>query len=260
MSNAYSFVPQSRSVQYRQALASAMDHRFVDGSLREIERTNGHNGSTELHPSLVFNSDMLSDIPSRMISFKKNAGVFHQGSRISNFYLVRSGMARLFKTLSDGRRQIITFVSAGAFLDLNMDGSYNFSSESVTDTHLQSYKREDIQDYFAEKPDLLDHVFNILNAQMNRYQDHLVTMGTCFGRQKIARFILHMQALTSAHESLSVFVPLAMGRQDIGDYLGMTIESVSRLFNAMDRERLILIVPGGIRILNAKALMDLAQS
>ena len=90
-------------------------------------------------------------------------------------------------------------------------------------------------------------------------QDHMVLLGRLTAEEKLASFLVEMKkrwARIAGHEQGLIRLP--MGRQDIADYLGLTIETVSRVINQMQRDRKLVIVPDGVRFVDQNYFDDLA--
>jgi CRP/FNR family transcriptional regulator len=111
-----------------------------------------------------------------------------------------------------------------------------------------------------QKPHLLKKMHEFASHELSLARDHMMLLGRLSAEEKIAAFVWRMRqrwARVESHAKLNV--PLPMSRQDIADYLGLTIETVSRTINHLQRDRRLIIVPGGIRILTPNFFEDISS-
>jgi CRP/FNR family transcriptional regulator len=114
--------------------------------------------------------------------------------------------------------------------------------------------------FVDDKPHLLRRLHEFAGHELSLAQDQMLLLGRRSADEKLAAFLLNLQARYGRIGSTSVLVPLPMSRQDIADYLGLTIETVSRTFTKFARDKLLVIVPDGIRILAKDRLDQLAAA
>lgn len=185
--------------------------------------------------------------------------LFSQGDEAISVYNVTEGMARLYKLLPDGRRQIIGFALPGDFLGLSLADRFSFSADAVDDMRICRFQRTRFSSHLDEKPHLLRRLHEIASNELMIAQDQLVVLGRRSAEERVAVFLLALRKRFAVIHHLSPTVPLPMSRQDIADYLGLTIETVSRTFSKFFKEKSLLNVPDGVRILNLERLTELAQ-
>ncbi len=185
--------------------------------------------------------------------------LFSQGDEATNVFNVTEGMARLYKLLPDGRRQIIGFALPGDFLGLSLSDRFSFSADAVDDVRVCRFQRTRFSQQLDEKPHLLRRLHEIASNELMIAQDQLVVLGRRSAEERVAVFLLALRKRFAAIHHLSPTVPLPMSRQDIADYLGLTIETVSRTFSKFFKEKTLLNVPDGVRILNFERLNELTQ-
>jgi len=107
---------------------------------------------------------------------------------------------------------------------------------------------------------LLRRLHEFAGHELSLAQDQMLLLGRKPAKEKVAAFLLNLQARYARIATRSVTVPLPMSRQDIADYLGLTFETVSRVLTKLAREKVILIVPDGVRLLDAGRLDQLAAA
>ncbi|TDR94079.1 Crp/Fnr family transcriptional regulator [Enterovirga rhinocerotis] len=174
-----------------------------------------------------------------------------QGDRSDVVFNVLAGTIRLYSLLPDGRRQIVGFLLPGDFLGLSMEERSPFCADAVVDSRACCFRRAGFQEFLDRKPHLLRRLHRAAVQEMTMAQHHLVLLGKARAEVRVLSFLLHMRRRWSAIGGRSsVTVPLPMSRQDIADYIGLTISTVSRTLTALERDRRILIVPDGVRLLD----------
>jgi len=187
-------------------------------------------------------------------SFAKGDRVYSDGDRITHCYKVTSGAVRVCKLLSDGRRQIIGFYLPGEFFGIEMGSEHGFDAEAVTNTSVVVYKRR-ASDVLAAGGELADQIMGAMMATLERAQSHMLLLGRKSALGKIAEFLLDMADRTGDREPIE----LPMCRTDIADYLGLTIETVSRSLTQLERMGVISVPKGrrNITLLDRAALRGL---
>ncbi len=127
------------------------------------------------------------------------------------------------------------------------------------DTAVCRFDRIDFDTFMTKKPHLMRRLYELSARELAIMQEQLTLVGRYTAEERVASFILAMQQRWKPITGQSVTVPLPMQRIDIADYLGLTIETVSRTISKLARDKVILVVPEAVRILNEKRLNELAQ-
>jgi CRP/FNR family transcriptional regulator, anaerobic regulatory protein len=197
---------------------------------------------------------------SQVRDFAARTTLFDQGALAGSVFNITDGMVRLYKSLPDGRRQIVGFALPGDFLGLAMQDRYGVVAEAVTQVRVCRFARAIFLDYVDGKPHLLRRLHEFAGHELSLAQDQMLLLGRRTAEEKVAAFLLNLQARYARIGTLSVTVPLPMSRQDIADYLGLTIETVSRTLTRLARDTLIVVVPDGVRLLVKERLDQLAAS
>ena len=185
-----------------------------------------------------------------VLHFAQDREIFAEGMSAEYFYKVVSGVVRTCKFLVDGRRQIEAFPVADDIFGLEPGVEYRLSAEAVSDCTVIAYRKNNPDRTFSQ--DLLASAMQ----GMVRAQDHSLLLGRRGAMEKVAGFLLNWVEKTHGHGT----VCLAMTRQDIADYLGLTIETVSRTLSQLERDNVInLPSTRQIRLRNLDILEDLAS-
>jgi len=172
-------------------------------------------------------------------TFVPKAMLFDQGSIAGSVFNVTGGVVRLYKSLPDGRRQIVGFALPGDFLGLALMDRYGVAAEAVTNVRVCWFARAAFLGYIDGKPHLLRRLHEFAGHELSLAQDQMLLLGRRSAEEKVAVFLLNLQKRYGRLGTLSVTIPLPMTRQDIADYLGLTIETVSRTLTKFAREKII---------------------
>ncbi|HVM83407.1 MAG TPA: helix-turn-helix domain-containing protein [Candidatus Binatia bacterium] len=190
------------------------------------------------------------------LRFKRNAAVFSEGDPSSHVYKVVSGAVRTCRVLMDGRRQIADFFLPGDFFGLDWQSEHAFTAEAVSDAVIISYPRAQIETLGDTEPGIRKLLMALLCKGLSETQDHLVMLGRQTAQERLAWFLLTAMKRTSSSAKLD----LPMSRLDIADYLGLTIETVSRGISEFKRRRYITVAGAHeITVRNADMLQALAS-
>jgi CRP/FNR family transcriptional regulator len=196
----------------------------------------------------------------RHVVFEKHQTLFAQGEAADSVYNVTAGSVRLFKLLPDGRRQIVGFALPGDFLGLSLSERNGFSAEALSAMSACQFPRAGFSALLDAKPHLLRRLHDMASHELSLAQDQMVILGRRTAEEKIAAFLLGLRKRWARIDGSTVRAPLPMSRQDIGDYLGLTVETVSRMMTKLAREKAIVITPDGVRLLDLPRLEALAET
>ena len=196
----------------------------------------------------------------RRVHFAAGETVFSEEDITSSFYNVLDGVMRLYKLLPDGRRQIVGFALPGDFLGMNMSGRHNFSADAIGAVTVCQFAKVPFGRFIEDRPHLLKRINELAVRELSQARDHMVLMGRRSADEKVATFLLAWRERLLSFNEPSDTVPLPMSRQDIADYLGLTIETVSRTFTKLERHGAIEIIHGGISLIDAARVEALAAA
>lgn len=183
---------------------------------------------------------------SHVTTFAAKAMLFEQGALAGSVFNITEGVVRLYKSLPDGRRQITGFALPGDFLGLALMDRYGVTAEAVTPVRVCRFMRSSFVSYIDGKPHLLKRLREFAGHELSLAQDQMLLLGRKSAEEKVAAFLVNLQTRYSKVGLPSVTVELPMSRQDIADYLGLTIETVSRTLTKLARLKAILIVPDSV--------------
>jgi CRP/FNR family nitrogen fixation transcriptional regulator len=172
-----------------------------------------------------------------VLKFKRNAAVFNEGDPARHVYKVISGAIRTCRVLMDGRRQIADFYLPGDYFGLDWQSAHGFTAEAIADAVVVSYPRAQL-DLIAETQIRMQKLLmSLLSNSLSATQNHVVMLGRQTAQERLAWFLLNLSERSSDNADLD----LPMSRLDIADYLGLTIETVSRSISQFKRQQLISV-------------------
>lgn len=190
----------------------------------------------------------------------KDTYVFHQQDRPTHIHWVRRGLLRLYQTLANGKRQIVGFAFPGEFVDLAIEREYTVSAQAVTETELRSMPRSSFTAAAQADPQFSFQLFVSVSERLARASDLALTVGQRTAEASLAVFLIEMHNRISLGDPARRDLYLPMPRSDIADHLGLTPETVSRLFTRFAREELIALCKRrGVNLLDLDGLQRLAQ-
>lgn len=168
--------------------------------------------------------------------YAPNQVIFEEGEAADYAYNLSSGDVRLYKLLADGRRQITGFLRPGDFLGLVKQDEYAYGAEAIDDVVLCCMRVIDLERLLRELPAVRDRLLDMSRDELVAAQEQMLMLGRKSAREKVLSFLLlraQHDAIADDDEAQSATLNLPMSRADIADYLGLTIETVSRTFTTL---------------------------
>jgi CRP/FNR family transcriptional regulator, nitrogen fixation regulation protein len=175
--------------------------------------------------------------------FARNAEIYGENEPADYLYKVVSGAVRTYKVLNDGRRQIGSFYLPGDIFGLEVGDEHTFSAEAVADCKVLVIKRSALVALAGRDSAVARQLWAQAAGELQRAQDHIMLLIKT-AQERVAGFLMEMSARNSGTNE----VDLPMSRQDIADYLGLTIETVSRTLTQLENSGAIA-VPTSRRIM-----------
>lgn len=185
--------------------------------------------------------------------------LFREGDETVNFYEIVEGVARAYKIFPDGRRQIVAFAFAGDIVGFGHGDSYRFDCDVITTTRVQTIPRSSLLRAMRDRPELGEKLLNVAAGEVASMQDLSILLCRKTAVERIATFLLSMAAKQDG-SAIGQRLPLPMCRADIADFLGLTIETVSRNMTKLRAMRVIdLPDRGGFVLRDPTRLRELAE-
>ena len=215
---------------------------------------------------LAFCADLSHDEIKRLATVRchahlpANFTVFREGDPADHIYSIANGAVKLYKLLPDGRRQIIGFLFSGDMFGLGLDGGYVYTAETVSPSQLCRFTHRKLDALLGDIPRLERKLFSMTVKDLVAAQEQMLLLGRKTAREKVATFLLKLSGKAMEQGLPATPIALPMSRADIADYLGLTIETVSRTFTQLKREGVIgLPASGHVLMADEAALRDLAE-
>ena len=177
------------------------------------------------------------------MAYPPNSEIFGENEPADYLYKVLSGTVRTYKILSDGRRQVGGFYLPGDIFGLEFADEHTLSAEAVSDTKVLVVKRSALSALAGRDPSVAQQLFALTGRELHRVQDRTLLL-IKNARERVASFLLEMADRASKNNTIE----LPMSRQDIADYLGLTIETVSRTLTSLETASAIEVSPSSRRI------------
>lgn len=170
--------------------------------------------------------------------FAPYSPLFHEGDTTANFYEIVQGVARAYKIFPDGRRQIIAFAFAGDIVGFGHGDTYRFDCDVIAATHARVIPRSSLLRAMRNRPELSEKLLDMAAGAVAGMQDHSILLCRKTAIERIAAFLLSM-ADRQVEPVTGRRLSLPMCRVDIADFLGLTIETVSRTLTKLRAMRVI---------------------
>lgn len=188
------------------------------------------------------------------LTYCRNAEIYGADEPAEFIYKIVCGSVRTYKLLDDGRRQIGAFYLPGDIFGLESSGSHRFSAEAVSEVIVIAIKRSTLASLAQTDAAIARELWQMTARELDHVHDQMVLLGRSSAMERVATFLLEMSS--RAENRLEFELP--MSRQDIADYLGLTIETVSRTISAIERKGLIELAGSRkVRLKNRAALRNL---
>jgi CRP-like cAMP-binding protein len=183
------------------------------------------------------------------MAYPRDSEIFGEDEPAEYLYKVVSGNVRTYKILKDGRRQVGGFYSPGDIFGLEFADEHSLSAEAITDCKVLVVKRAALNTLAGRDASVARQLFALTGRELLRFQDRILLLIKS-AQERVATFLLEM----ARHASGNV-VELPMSRQDIADYLGLTIETVSRTLSALETAAVIEVATSRRIVLRNRAAL-----
>jgi CRP-like cAMP-binding protein len=209
------------------------------------------NSAGSSSPAVLADFDQIGTV----VSVRRNEAVFREGDPGRYWFKVLTGALRSCRLLPDGRRHISGFTLPGDFIGL--EDVYRFTAEALSDATLMRYSRQAIDRLVEQRPRLGKCLLGLICGDLSTAQSQMLLLGRKHAVEKLASFLLTMADRNGGADRVS----LPMTRCDIADYLGLTTETVSRIFGQLKAQGVInLRASGDVGLKNRGALHALAAA
>jgi CRP/FNR family nitrogen fixation transcriptional regulator len=165
-------------------------------------------------------------------SYRKEEEIYGEDEPAEYVYQVIRGAVRTYKLLSDGRRQIGAFHLPGDVFGLESGMNHRLAAEAIIDTTVRLVKRSSLEQAANDNVRVARKLWGITAGELRHAEDHMLLLGRKNAMERVANFLLEMDRRLA----VAGMMALPMCRRDIGDYLGLTLETVSRALSQLHGE------------------------
>lgn len=206
--------------------------------------------------------DQLEQIIERRRPVPRGNTIFRQGEAFSSVYAVRSGAVKTCLTLADGEEQITGFFLPGEIVGLDAIGQQRHGNTAIAleSTSVCAIPFDQLEPLATRLPGLQHHLFKLLSTELNSDQQLLLLLGKRSAEARLAAFLLSLSARYKRRKLSESRFHLPMSRTDIGNHLGLAIETVSRLFTRLQQSSVLAVEGKDITILDRVELCRLADA
>ncbi len=186
--------------------------------------------------------------------------LFLDGDQQSHVYLVEAGTILLYKILPDGKRQVVDIAFPGDVVGLGLSRAHSFNAQATEPTRVRCLPVSSLHQMAQRNPQLSLKLYEVLAQELSAARQHLLTISTRDAGARVASFLLALAHRNELRGQSANELVLPMRRADIGDFLGLTIETVSRTFSRLKADGVIDLDHGGyVEILDSAALGAIAE-
>ena len=180
---------------------------------------------------------------------------------MGSFFKITQGVVAVSRTLDDGRRQIVALRAPGDCVGyLQIGGNYAFQGEALTDVEACAFDRRKFDAFVQLHPDLASALAEALSVALKQTGQHMLVMGKLKAIERVANFLCEISALYGARRVSVTPLTLHIKRGEIADYLGLTLETVSRSFAGLKKRKVIaLIGSDAVIILDGEQLSKIGK-
>jgi CRP/FNR family nitrogen fixation transcriptional regulator len=167
--------------------------------------------------------------------YRKDEEIYGEDEPAEYVYQVVSGAVRSYKLLSDGRRQIGAFHLPGDVFGLESGATHRLATEAIIDTTVRLVKRRTLEQAASVDVQVARKLWAMTAGELRHAEDHMLLLGRKTAMERVAAFLLEMDR----RQTVAGMMALPMCRRDIGDYLGLTLETVSRALSQLHSQGIL---------------------
>ena len=205
--------------------------------------------------------DRLDSIVQRGRPLQKGEYLYREGATFSCVYAVRSGAIKSYRVTDDGREQVTGFYFPGEIM--GMDGisknAHACSAKALETAAVCEIPFSNLQELSSQMPELQQHFFRLMSREITEDQQLITLLSKNTAEERIAALMLSISARNGRRKLSATHFRLPMSRIDIGNYLGLTVETVSRVFSRLQKLEILEVSNKEIAILNLEGLQEIAN-
>ena len=180
------------------------------------------------------------------VDFCAGKSIFSEGEQVTSVFGLAKGYVRLYKRTADGRRQIVAFALPGELLGMPFAQAHSCSADAIDNVVLCRFPRADFVNFLQTAPDTMLQLIEFATRELDMALRLSALLGHASAEERVTTFLFDRRNRLVAPGARSQFVPLPMLRQDIADFLGLRLETLSRTLAKLGAKNVIRIVPKGV--------------
>ena len=202
----------------------------------------------------------LDDIIGRRRKVAKDTMLYRIDDPFTNLYAIRLGHFKTFQVSPNGEQQVTGFQMAGELLGMDAISTDRHHCDAVAleDSEVCEIPFPRLEELFGTIPTLLHHFHRMMSQEITREQNVMLLLGNMRAEQRFAAFLVNLSARYAARGYSASTFQLRMSREEIGNYLGLTIESISRLLSRFKKQNLLRVSNREIEMLQPENLKAIA--
>lgn len=202
----------------------------------------------------------LDQIIGRRRKVPRDGTLYRVGDPFTNLYAIRLGHFKTFQINQDGDQQITGFQMAGELLGMDAISTdrHHCNAIALEDSEVCEIPFARLEGLFRDMPTLLRHFHRMMSQEITREQNVMLLLGNMRADQRFAAFLVNLSSRYAARGYSSTSFQLRMGREEIGNYLGLTIESISRLLSKFKKQGLLKVSNRELEIVDLPAMKAVA--
>ena len=186
--------------------------------------------------------------------------LFIEAEPAAHHFTIVDGVVSVSKSLADGRRQIVGFMFPGDFLGVADEALYSCTAQAVTPVELCRFPRQSFEALAEEFPEIEHRLLHAVSTELIEAQEHLLIIGRQTAEERLCSFLIHLGKRAPHRGWVGNPIHLPMSRADIGDYLGLSLETVSRTFTVLRDQGLIKLADAHtVELLDGDRLREIAE-
>jgi len=200
--------------------------------------------------------DRIDDVVATRRKVKRGATLFSNGENFTSLYAIRTGFFKTCITTEDGRDQVTGFQMAGEIIGLDgiVNDHHTCNAVALEDAEVCVMPFDRIEELSREVTSLQRHIHKIMSREIVREHGVMLLLGSMRAEERLAAFLLNLVQRLHARGFSKSELLLRMTREEIGSYLGLKLETVSRTFSKFAEEGIVDVKQRHVRILNTEAL------
>ena len=193
--------------------------------------------------------------------FNKGDNLFNQGEAFESIYIIRSGSMKIYALLGDGQEQVTNFQFSGEVLGFSglSTGTYSVSAVAMETTSICKISFADLENLSLNSSILRQDIYSTMGKELQQFERMIMTLSKKTSEERVAGFLLNISDHYEQQGYSASCYRLPMSRNEIGNFLGLAVETVSRVFSKLKKNSLIQVKGKEIELLDLDQLRALSE-